>query len=118
MREGSCPPPIPLGCRAPPLTLGLCPLCPRSEEAKSTTWLHPVTGEAVVTGHRRQSTGKAAQRDGAGSDRAGPDRDGPKRAAGGEAGAAAGRGAPARVGARRCSFHPQTALSPHPRPWN
>uniref|UniRef100_A0A2I3GAA4 Pleckstrin homology domain containing A5 n=2 Tax=Nomascus leucogenys TaxID=61853 RepID=A0A2I3GAA4_NOMLE len=26
------------------------------EEAKSTTWLHPVTGEAVVTGHRRQST--------------------------------------------------------------
>ncbi|KAI4576364.1 hypothetical protein MJT46_002199 [Ovis ammon polii x Ovis aries] len=27
-----------------------------SEEAKSTTWLHPVTGEAVVTGHRRQST--------------------------------------------------------------
>uniref|UniRef100_A0A3Q2HHP3 Pleckstrin homology domain containing A5 n=3 Tax=Equus caballus TaxID=9796 RepID=A0A3Q2HHP3_HORSE len=28
-----------------------------NEEAKSTTWLHPVTGEAVVTGHRRQSTG-------------------------------------------------------------
>ncbi|XP_077871272.1 pleckstrin homology domain-containing family A member 5 isoform X9 [Ictidomys tridecemlineatus] len=27
-----------------------------NEEAKSTTWLHPVTGEAVVTGHRRQST--------------------------------------------------------------
>ncbi|XP_044929069.1 pleckstrin homology domain-containing family A member 5 isoform X11 [Mustela putorius furo] len=26
-----------------------------NEEAKSTTWLHPVTGEAVVTGHRRQS---------------------------------------------------------------
>lgn len=24
-----------------------------SEEAKSTTWLHPVTGEAVVTGHRK-----------------------------------------------------------------
>ncbi|XP_029453209.1 pleckstrin homology domain-containing family A member 5-like isoform X2 [Rhinatrema bivittatum] len=24
-----------------------------NEEAKSTTWLHPVTGEAVVTGHRR-----------------------------------------------------------------
>ncbi|XP_069484515.1 pleckstrin homology domain-containing family A member 5 isoform X16 [Ambystoma mexicanum] len=23
-----------------------------NEEAKSTTWLHPVTGEAVVTGHR------------------------------------------------------------------
>lgn len=28
-----------------------------SEEAKSTTWLHPVTGEAVVTGHRK-TTGK------------------------------------------------------------
>ncbi|KAM8777991.1 pleckstrin homology domain-containing family A member 5 isoform 10-T10 [Rhynchonycteris naso] len=27
-----------------------------NEEAKSTTWLHPVIGEAVVTGHRRQST--------------------------------------------------------------
>ncbi|XP_044771386.1 pleckstrin homology domain-containing family A member 5 isoform X3 [Neomonachus schauinslandi] len=27
-----------------------------NEEAKSTTWLHPVTGEAVITGHRRQST--------------------------------------------------------------
>nr|XP_044995521.1 pleckstrin homology domain-containing family A member 5 isoform X11 [Jaculus jaculus] len=27
-----------------------------NEEAKSTTWLHPVTGEAVVTGHRRHST--------------------------------------------------------------
>ncbi|XP_045867505.1 pleckstrin homology domain-containing family A member 5 isoform X14 [Meles meles] len=26
-----------------------------NEEAKSTTWLHPVTGETVVTGHRRQS---------------------------------------------------------------
>ncbi|MEE6477361.1 hypothetical protein FKM82_011486 [Ascaphus truei] len=24
-----------------------------NEEAKSTTWLHPVTGEAVVTGHRK-----------------------------------------------------------------
>ncbi|XP_054844020.1 pleckstrin homology domain-containing family A member 5 isoform X3 [Eublepharis macularius] len=24
-----------------------------NEEAKSTTWLHPLTGEAVVTGHRR-----------------------------------------------------------------
>lgn len=24
-----------------------------SEEAKSTTWLHPVTGEAVITGHRK-----------------------------------------------------------------
>ncbi|KAI3367021.1 hypothetical protein L3Q82_009653, partial [Scortum barcoo] len=23
------------------------------EEAKSTTWLHPVTGEAVITGHRK-----------------------------------------------------------------
>lgn len=43
---------------ASPLTLGLCPFShPCSEEAKSTTWLHPVTGEAVVTGHRRQSTG-------------------------------------------------------------
>lgn len=45
---------------APPLTLRLCPFShPCSEEAKSTTWLHPVTGEAVVTGHRRQSTGNA-----------------------------------------------------------
>ncbi|XP_029016179.1 pleckstrin homology domain-containing family A member 5-like isoform X17 [Betta splendens] len=26
-----------------------------NEEAKSTTWLHPVTGEAVVTGHRKTS---------------------------------------------------------------
>lgn len=43
-----------------PLTLGLCPFShPCSEEAKSTTWLHPVTGEAVVTGHRRHSTGNA-----------------------------------------------------------
>ncbi|XP_028304717.1 pleckstrin homology domain-containing family A member 5 isoform X10 [Gouania willdenowi] len=24
-----------------------------NEEAKSTTWLHPVTGEAAVTGHRK-----------------------------------------------------------------
>ncbi|XP_061532208.1 pleckstrin homology domain-containing family A member 5-like isoform X14 [Phycodurus eques] len=24
-----------------------------NEEAKSTTWLHPLSGEAVVTGHRR-----------------------------------------------------------------
>ncbi|KAK0131989.1 Pleckstrin y domain-containing family A member 5 [Merluccius polli] len=24
-----------------------------NEEAKSTTWLHPVSGEAVVTGHRK-----------------------------------------------------------------
>ncbi|KAM9311388.1 uncharacterized protein PAF06_009180 [Gastrophryne carolinensis] len=23
------------------------------EEAKSTTWLHPVTGETILTGHRR-----------------------------------------------------------------
>ncbi|KAM4820472.1 pleckstrin homology domain-containing family A member 5 [Thomomys bottae] len=27
-----------------------------NEEAQSTTWLHPLTGEAVVTGHRRPST--------------------------------------------------------------
>ncbi|XP_053913512.1 pleckstrin homology domain-containing family A member 5 isoform X11 [Cuculus canorus] len=26
-----------------------------NEEAKSTTWLHPLTGEAVVTGHRRSA---------------------------------------------------------------
>uniref|UniRef100_A0A8C9MXV8 Pleckstrin homology domain containing A5 n=1 Tax=Serinus canaria TaxID=9135 RepID=A0A8C9MXV8_SERCA len=25
------------------------------EEAKSTTWLHPLTGEAVITGHRRSA---------------------------------------------------------------
>ncbi|XP_051544562.1 pleckstrin homology domain-containing family A member 5-like isoform X21 [Myxocyprinus asiaticus] len=24
-----------------------------NEEAKSTNWLHPVTGEAVITGHRK-----------------------------------------------------------------
>uniref|UniRef100_A0A8C9UBY5 Pleckstrin homology domain containing A5 n=1 Tax=Serinus canaria TaxID=9135 RepID=A0A8C9UBY5_SERCA len=30
---------------------GLSPL----EEAKSTTWLHPLTGEAVITGHRRSA---------------------------------------------------------------
>ncbi|XP_052439573.1 pleckstrin homology domain-containing family A member 5 isoform X19 [Carassius gibelio] len=24
-----------------------------NEEGKSTTWLHPVTGEAVITGHRK-----------------------------------------------------------------
>ena len=24
-----------------------------SEEAKSTTWLHPISGEAVITGHRK-----------------------------------------------------------------
>uniref|UniRef100_A0A7M4F0R2 Pleckstrin homology domain containing A5 n=2 Tax=Crocodylus porosus TaxID=8502 RepID=A0A7M4F0R2_CROPO len=30
-------------------------MCPRSEEAKSTTWLHPLTGEAVITGHRRSA---------------------------------------------------------------
>nr|XP_020463979.1 pleckstrin homology domain-containing family A member 5 isoform X9 [Monopterus albus] len=24
-----------------------------NEEAKSTTWLHPVTGDAVITGHRK-----------------------------------------------------------------
>ncbi|XP_037059922.1 pleckstrin homology domain-containing family A member 5 isoform X24 [Peromyscus leucopus] len=33
-----------------------------NEEAKSTTWLHPVTGEAVVTGHRRQSTSRASKK--------------------------------------------------------
>lgn len=38
-----------------------------NEEAKSTTWLHPVTGEAVVTGHRRQSTGRAGRGWGCGS---------------------------------------------------
>lgn len=27
--------------------------CLNSEEAKSTTWLHPVSGEAVITGHRK-----------------------------------------------------------------
>ncbi|KAK7833961.1 hypothetical protein U0070_004942 [Myodes glareolus] len=37
-----------------------------NEEAKSTTWLHPVTGEAVVTGHRRQSTGRASRGCGSG----------------------------------------------------
>ncbi|XP_067998006.1 pleckstrin homology domain-containing family A member 5 isoform X9 [Melanerpes formicivorus] len=26
-----------------------------NEEAKSTTWLHPLTGEAVITGHRRSA---------------------------------------------------------------
>ncbi|XP_070610415.1 pleckstrin homology domain-containing family A member 5 isoform X3 [Erythrolamprus reginae] len=26
-----------------------------NEEAKSTTWLHPLTGEAAITGHRRSS---------------------------------------------------------------
>lgn len=31
-----------------------------SEEAKSTTWLHPVTGEAVVTGHRK-TPGKSSE---------------------------------------------------------
>lgn len=30
-----------------------------SEEAKSTTWLHPVSGEAVITGHRK-SPGKVS----------------------------------------------------------
>ncbi|XP_077371997.1 pleckstrin homology domain-containing family A member 5 isoform X15 [Festucalex cinctus] len=24
-----------------------------NEEAKSTTWLHPLSGEAVITGHRK-----------------------------------------------------------------
>ncbi|XP_028440064.1 pleckstrin homology domain-containing family A member 5 isoform X11 [Perca flavescens] len=24
-----------------------------NEEAKSTTWLHPVSGEAAITGHRK-----------------------------------------------------------------
>jgi hypothetical protein len=42
------------------------PSLPCSEEAKSTTWLHPVTGEAVVTGHRRQSTGRAGRGCGSG----------------------------------------------------
>uniref|UniRef100_A0A3Q2U7K8 Pleckstrin homology domain containing A5 n=1 Tax=Fundulus heteroclitus TaxID=8078 RepID=A0A3Q2U7K8_FUNHE len=28
-------------------------LCLNSEEAKSTTWMHPVSGEAVLTGHRK-----------------------------------------------------------------
>lgn len=60
-RESSvCAASAPSAPPAPPLTLRLCPFFhPCSEEAKSTTWLHPVTGEAVVTGHRRQSTGNA-----------------------------------------------------------
>jgi hypothetical protein len=29
------------------------PFLTNSEEAKSTTWLHPVSGEAVITGHRK-----------------------------------------------------------------
>lgn len=45
-----------------------------SEEAKSTTWLHPVTGEAVVTGHRKtpgthahaECTGRLSARHGGG----------------------------------------------------
>lgn len=52
--------PAPSAPPAPPLKPRLGPFShPCSEEAKSTTWLHPVTGEAVVTGHRRQSTGNA-----------------------------------------------------------
>ncbi|KAJ8245369.1 hypothetical protein GJAV_G00270020 [Gymnothorax javanicus] len=36
------------------ITEGCGRVCVRSsEEAKSTTWLHPVTGEAVSTGHRK-----------------------------------------------------------------
>lgn len=31
----------------------LFPFLTNSEEAKSTTWLHPVSGEAVITGHRK-----------------------------------------------------------------
>lgn len=45
-----------------------------SEEAKSSTWLHPGTGEAVVTGHRKtpgtraraQRTGRLSARHGGG----------------------------------------------------
>uniref|UniRef100_A0A8C8DMH3 Pleckstrin homology domain containing, family A member 5 n=1 Tax=Oryzias sinensis TaxID=183150 RepID=A0A8C8DMH3_9TELE len=39
---------------APPHTRPLSPsvFFTNSEDAKSTSWLHPVTGEAVVTGHR------------------------------------------------------------------
>lgn len=56
MRAAPAPPAPP----EHPLTPGVCPFShPCSEEAKSTTWLHPVTGEAVVTGHRRQSAGNA-----------------------------------------------------------
>lgn len=43
------------GGRCPPSTRPLSPSCvffTNSEDAKSTSWLHPVTGEAVVTGHR------------------------------------------------------------------
>lgn len=32
--------------------MNICPSL-NSEEAKSTTWLHPVSGEAVITGHRK-----------------------------------------------------------------
>uniref|UniRef100_A0A3B3XL48 PH domain-containing protein n=1 Tax=Poecilia mexicana TaxID=48701 RepID=A0A3B3XL48_9TELE len=31
----------------------IIPLCLNSEEAKSTTWLHPLSGEAIITGHRK-----------------------------------------------------------------
>uniref|UniRef100_A0A8D3ADN3 Pleckstrin homology domain containing A5 n=1 Tax=Scophthalmus maximus TaxID=52904 RepID=A0A8D3ADN3_SCOMX len=35
------------------VTKRVCPSSLNSEEAKSTTWLHPVSGEAVITGHRK-----------------------------------------------------------------
>lgn len=35
------------------LSLSFCISLSNSEEAKSTTWLHPVSGEAVITGHRK-----------------------------------------------------------------
>lgn len=45
-----------------------------SEEAKSTTWLHPVTGEAVITGHRKTPGKQCGQpgREGSGASFYGP----------------------------------------------
>ena len=45
----------------PPLLSLSLSLSLNSEEAKSTTWLHPISGEAVITGHRK-TPGKVSPR--------------------------------------------------------
>lgn len=42
-----------IDARASAASLYLLSRFSNSEEAKSTAWLHPVTGEAVITGHRK-----------------------------------------------------------------
>lgn len=53
----ACPPPARPGGRTQSLTGACFPLLPRSDLTRTTTWLHPRTGEPVNSGHMIRSGG-------------------------------------------------------------